>query len=62
MVAPLAPPPVKVMAPKACVTAKSRREAAVGQVETVCVVDLCGGLCRFGVSDLLRLDPSWRFA
>ncbi|KAF3547668.1 hypothetical protein DY000_02009426 [Brassica cretica] len=36
------------MTPKGCVTAKSRREAAVGQVETVCVVDLCGGLCRFG--------------
>ena len=51
-----------MMTPKGCVTAKSRREAAVGKVETVCVVDLCGGLCRFGVSDLLRLDPSWRFA
>lgn len=51
-----------MMTPKGCVTAKSRREAAVGKVETVCVVDLCGGLCRFGVSDPLRLDPGWRFA
>ncbi|WZY81864.1 hypothetical protein YC2023_028248 [Brassica napus] len=50
------------MAPKACVTAKSRQEAAVGQVETVCVIDLCGDLCRFGVSDPLRLDLGWRFA